>query len=93
LLECAIKIRIGKLEIDMDLSEMDNFLNQVSIRLIYFDAWASAEYVRLPVLAWADPFDTAVIAQAITKQMTLVTGDLNILESSISGLRTLNATK
>ncbi len=93
LLECAIKIRIGKLEIDMNLSEMDNLLNQASIQLISFDAWASAEYVRLPTLAWADPFDTAIIAQAITKKMTLVTSDLNILESRISGLRTLNAIK
>ena len=93
LLECAIKVRAGKLEMAMDFSKIDTFLNQVNIQLIPFDAWAAAQQIKLPALAWADPFDTAIIAQTVTKHMTLATSDHNILESDIPGLRTLDVTK
>jgi PIN domain nuclease of toxin-antitoxin system len=93
LLECAIKVRTGKLEITMDFSMIDTFLNQANIQLIPFDAWTAAEYVKLPQLSWADPFDTAIIAQAIAKRMTLVTSDHNIIELVTPGLRTFDAKK
>jgi PIN domain nuclease of toxin-antitoxin system len=93
LLECAIKIRTGKLKFDLDFSAVDEFLEQANIQQISFDAWAASQYIELPNLPWTDPFDAAIISQAITKHMILVTSDQNILEINISGLRTLDAQK
>ncbi len=93
LLECAIKIRTGRLKLIMDFSTIDASLEQANIQKISFDAWAAEQYIELPKLPWADPFDTAIIAQAIAKHMTLVTSDYHILESTITGLHTLDAQK
>jgi PIN domain nuclease of toxin-antitoxin system len=93
LLECAIKVRAGKLEITIDFSEIDTFLNKANIQLIPFDTWAAALYIKLPTLAWADPFDTAIVAQAVAKHMMLVTSDRHILEASVAGLHSLDAQK
>jgi PIN domain nuclease of toxin-antitoxin system len=93
LLECAIKIRTGKIKFSLDFSQVDAFLEEANIQQIAFDAWAAEHYIKLPELSWSDPFDTAIIAQAIAKHMTLVTSDSNILESTIIGLRTLDAEK
>lgn len=91
LFECAIKIRTGRLKLSVDLSKIDTFLKEANIQQIAFDAWAAEQYVALPKLSWADPFDTALIAQAIAKHMTLVTSDYHILEATITGLRALDA--
>lgn len=93
LLECAIKIRTGKLTFSLDFSQVDAFLEDAAIQQIPFDTWAAEQYIALPALAWSDPFDAAIIAQAISKHMTLVTSDYNILGSTIAGLRTLDAQK
>lgn len=93
LMECAIKIRIGKLKLFLDFSQVDTFLEEANIQQIAFDAWAANHYIKLPELSWSDPFDAAIIAQAAAKHMTLVTSDSNILESTIVGLRTLDAQK
>ena len=93
LLECAIKIRTGKLKLAIDFSKVDAFLVQANIQQIPFDAWTAEKYIKLPKLPWTDPFDIAIIAQAIAKHMTLVTSDHHILESAITGLRTLDAQK
>lgn len=93
LLECAIKIRTGKLKFSIDFSEVDDFLDEANIQQIPFDSWAAEHYIKLPELSWSDPFDAAIIAQATAKHMTLVTSDSNILESNIIGLRTLDSQK
>lgn len=93
LLECAIKIRTGKLKLTVDFSTVETFLEQANIQQIPFDAWTAKQYIGLHKLPWADPFDIAIIAQAIAKRMTLVTSDRHILESAINGLRTLDAQK
>ena len=93
LLECAIKIRTGKLKFTLAFSQVDVFLEEANIQQIAFDASAAEHYIKLPELSWSDPFDAAIIAQATAKRMTLVTSDSNILESTIVGLRTLDAQK
>jgi PIN domain nuclease of toxin-antitoxin system len=87
LLECAIKIRTGKLKFSLDFSQVDGVLEEADIQQVAFDVWAA------PELSWSDPFDAAIIAQATAKHMTLVTSDSNILESTIVGLHTLDAEK
>jgi PIN domain nuclease of toxin-antitoxin system len=91
LLECAIKVRTGKLKLTMDFSVVEAFLEQTNIQQLPFDVWVAERYIKLPQLLWADPFDTAIIAQAIAKRMTLVTSDHHILDSTITGLHTLDA--
>lgn len=93
LLECAIKIRTGKLKMSVNFSQVDAFLEEANIQQIAFDAWAAEHYIKLIELSWSDPFDAAIIAQATAKHMTLVTSDSNILEATIDGLRTLDAKK
>lgn len=91
LLECAIKIRAGKLKLSLSLSEIDNYLGEANIQQLPFDVWASEQYVKLPKLSWSDPFDGAIIAQAISRHMTLITSDDNILNSGIDGLQVIDA--
>ncbi len=93
ILECAIKIRTGKLKFSIDFSQIDGFLEEANIQQIAFDSWAAEHYIKLPELSWSDPFDAAIIAQATAKHMTMVTSDSNILESTIVGLRTLDSQK
>lgn len=91
LLECAIKIRTGKLKLSLDFSRIENYLNESNMQLISFDAWAAEHYINLPKLSWSDPFDGAIIAQAISKRMTLITSDSNILGSNLGGLKAIDA--
>ena len=91
LLECAIKIRTGKLRLSIDYSEIDNYLSEANMQQLSFDAWAMEHFVNLPELSWSDPFDFAIIAQAISKRMTLITSDDNILNSGLDGLQVIDA--
>lgn len=91
LLECAIKIRTGKLKLSLDFSEIDKYLSEANIQQLPFDAWAAEQYVKLPKLSWSDPFDSAIIAQAISKRMTLITSDDNIINSGLNDLRVMDA--
>ena len=93
LLECAIKIRTGKLKFSIDFSQVDDLLEDANIQQIAFDAWVAEHYIKLPELSWTDPFDAALIAQAVVKHMALVTSDSNILKSTIVGLCILDAQK
>ncbi|HUD05406.1 MAG TPA: type II toxin-antitoxin system VapC family toxin [Candidatus Saccharimonadales bacterium] len=91
LLECAIKIRIGKLRLSIDYSEIDNYLTEANIQQLSFDSWAVENFVNLPELSWSDPFDSAIIAQAVSKHMTLITSDYNILKTKLDGLKVIDA--
>jgi PIN domain nuclease of toxin-antitoxin system len=91
LLECAIKVRTGKLRLSIDYSEIDNYLTEANMQQMSFDSWALKNYVNLPELSWSDPFDCAIIAQSISKRMTLITSDDNILNSQIDGLQVIDA--
>lgn len=93
LLECAIKMRAGKLKLSLEFSEVDSYLDDANIQQMPFDTWAAEHYLKLPELPWSDPFDTAIIAQAVSKRVTLITSDSNILKTEVVGLRTTDAQK
>ena len=91
LLECSIKVRIGKLKIDFDA--VDQEISENRLLELRFDTLAARQFVNQQNLPQSDPFDVAIVAQTIVKHMTLITSDDNILESSLSGLYTIDATK
>jgi PIN domain nuclease of toxin-antitoxin system len=91
LLECAIKQRAGKLKPKLDFSTIEQSLVAADMRQLPFDAWAAHHLADLAHFAWADPFDAALIAQAIARHMTLVTADDHILSLAVAGLRTMSA--
>ncbi|HUC87741.1 MAG TPA: type II toxin-antitoxin system VapC family toxin [Candidatus Binatia bacterium] len=91
LLECAIKVRLGKLKIDFDA--VDQEISESRLLELRFDTLTAKQFVDQPSLPQADTFDAAIVAQAIVKRMTLITSDSHILESSLDGLHAIDATK
>lgn len=91
LLECAIKVRLGKLKIDFEA--VDQEVSENRLLELKFDTFAAKQFVELQSLPQGDPFDMALAAQAISKHMTLLTSDHHILESAIDGLYARDATK
>src|SRR5665213_1455504 len=91
LLECSIKAKLGKLKVDF--SAIDQEILEGRLLELGFDTSCAKQIVDQKNLPQADPFDTAIVAQAITKHMTLMTSDDNILESQLSGLYSIDATK
>lgn len=91
LLECSIKVRLGKLKIDF--GAVDKEISETRLLELRFDTLAARQFVSQQNLPQADPFDFAIVAQAIVKHMTLITSDEHILEVSIPGLHIFDATK
>lgn len=91
LLECSIKVRINKLKIDFDA--MDTEISEGRFLELRFDTLAARQFVSQSPLPQADHFDMAIVAQAISKRMTLATSDSNMLGLSMQGLHLVDATK
>jgi PIN domain nuclease of toxin-antitoxin system len=91
LLECSIKVRLGKLKIDF--SAVDKEISENRLLELRYDTLAARQFVNQQNLPQADPFDFAIVAQAISKRMTLITSDDHILNASLPGLNTIDATK
>lgn len=90
-LECAVKQRANKLHFDLkDLAKQ--IIIQDFTELTY-DIEAAILMSNLPALPWKDPFDIAIIAQAINKNVPLITSDKNILTLRLDKLRTIDATQ
>ncbi len=89
--ECGIKAKLGKLKIDFDA--VDNEISEGRLLELRFDTHAARQLVDQPDVPQSDPFDAAIVAQAVPKHMTVVTSDHKILGSSIPGLRILDAEK
>lgn len=89
LFECSIKVRLGKLEIDFEAVDLEIAENRLSE--LRFDTLAARQFTHQPKLPQADPFDMAMVAQAIAKKMILITSDHYLLEASISGLQIIDA--
>lgn len=89
--ECSIKAKLGKLKIDFNA--VDQEISEGRLLELRFDTLVARQFVSQQNLPQTDPFDVAIVAQAIAKRMTLVTSDRRILESSLDGLRMINATK
>jgi len=77
--EIAIKVRTGKLDVDIDelrLFAKDHFFTELSVSSDYIPA-----YLELPSLH-RDPFDHMLLAQAITHPMRFITGDAQLAQYS-----------
>jgi PIN domain nuclease of toxin-antitoxin system len=91
LLECSIKARLGKLKIDF--APVDQEISETRLLELRYDTLAARQFIDQQELPQGDPFDVAIVAQAISKRMTLITSDDHILESSLDGLYVIDATK
>jgi PIN domain nuclease of toxin-antitoxin system len=89
--ECSIKSKLGKLKIDFDA--VDQEISEGRLLELRFDTLVARQFISQKNLPQSDPFDTAIVAQAVAKHMTLVTSDHHILEASVTGLHSLNAQK
>jgi PIN domain nuclease of toxin-antitoxin system len=88
--EWHIKARLGKLSPEpalLSLIEKQNFT------LANYAAEDAHGVKELPELPWKDPFDMAIMAQAIRNTMPLLTSDRNILAVQIPGLIVIDARK
>ena len=56
-----------------------------------FDTLAARQFLDQKNMPHADPFDYAITAQAISKRMTLITSDANILRSELDDLQVIDA--
>lgn len=89
--ECSIKAKLGKLRIDFDA--VDQEISEGRLLELRFDTLVARQFVSQQNLPQSDPFDAAIVAQAVAKHMTLVTSDCHILEASVAGLHSLDAQK
>jgi PIN domain nuclease of toxin-antitoxin system len=72
--EIAIKINIGKLDFLLPFPQLENLLLENNIRIIYPTLTDLSFYKTMP-LYHKDPFDRLLIAQAIVKNLTIITSD------------------
>ena len=73
--ELAIKSRLGKIEADPD--EMLLEIQRCGFQELPVTVRHAAGVARLPILH-TDPFDTVLVAQAISEKMQLVTADAQL---------------
>jgi PIN domain nuclease of toxin-antitoxin system len=85
--EIAIKINIGKLNIQTSfeaIKENMNALNIQELPVVFDDSLA---YIGLPLLKeHKDPFDRMIVAQAMRRSLTLVSADKKLDAYPISRL-------
>jgi len=74
--EIAIKASIGKLELKGNIKDLNDFLISKGFNILEFDFDDLDTLMSLP-FHHQDPFDRIIIAQAITKGITLISYDEN----------------
>ena len=72
--EIALKISIGKLELNTDYKNFINFLTERDFSILDFDSEDLNTMINLP-FHHQDPFDRLIIAQSITKNLSLISDD------------------
>ena len=72
--EIAIKINIGKLTLTTDFQAIEQNLIEQDISILQIDIAAIQIYLNLP-LHHRDPFDRILIAQSISRALTIVSCD------------------
>jgi PIN domain nuclease of toxin-antitoxin system len=72
--EITIKLNIGKLTIGHTIDEIYTLLKQLNIEILAISQSDLEQYLTLP-LHHRDPFDRLIIAQAIDRQLALVSAD------------------
>lgn len=74
--EIAIKLNIGKLDIDFEFSDLPMLLKNYDIQVLGL-TFPQLAYFRSIEKHHSDPFDRMIIAQAITENLTIITEDQN----------------
>ncbi len=77
LLEIQIKIGIGKLQMDIDLQNLPEFIEQSGFILLQLSTEAILLWSKLP-MHHKDPFDRLLIGESIHSSARLVTPDKQI---------------
>lgn len=72
--EIAIKLNIGKLKIGHTIEDIYTLLAQLKIEILPIDRSDLVQYLMLP-LHHRDPFDRILIAQAMDRDLVLVSAD------------------
>lgn len=70
----AIKLNIGKFKIEHSIEDIYQFLAQLKIEILPIDSSDLDRYLTLP-LHHRDPFDRLIIAQAIARELILISVD------------------
>jgi PIN domain nuclease of toxin-antitoxin system len=85
--EIAIKINIGKLNIQTSFEAIKENMNALNIQELPVVFDDSLTYTGLPLLKeHKDPFDRMIVAQAMRRSLTLVSADKKLDAYSISRL-------
>lgn len=90
LFELLQKQRVGKLSQQIDILGSD-FIGEFEFESI--DEATLDAYRQLPKMAWKDPFDHLLVAQAISLKAALLTSDQQILNCKIPHLKVIDAKK
>lgn len=72
--EIAIKLKIGKLNLDIPYSELPVYAESVRLKGIEMTFADTERYLSLP-LHHRDPFDRLLAAQALNRNLTLLSRD------------------
>ena len=75
--EIAIKINIGKLELDFTLNELLNTIRNNDFIILQIEDKYLQGLSDLPFIH-RDPFDRLIISTALTENLTIITADENI---------------
>jgi PIN domain nuclease of toxin-antitoxin system len=72
--EIAIKLGIGKLELEYSFDDLQDALNQFDIQILPIEFPDTRQYLDLP-LHHRDPFDRILVSQSLRHGFTLVSRD------------------
>ena len=83
--EIAIKLNIGKLKIWHTIDDVYTLLAQLKIEILPIERSDLIRYLTLP-LHHRDPFDRVIIAQAIDRELVLLSADRSFEAYSVQRL-------
>ena len=75
--EMAVKVNIGKLELNGSLKDIKSYIDEKGIHLLEFDADDLDMLQRLP-FHHQDPFDRLIIAQTKAKSLEIISNDWQV---------------
>ena len=81
--EIVIKMRIGKLILNLTLSELFEYVERNRIEILQIEFEHLSELSKLP-MHHSDPFDRLIISQAISEKMILITKDSKMKKYNVS---------
>jgi PIN domain nuclease of toxin-antitoxin system len=81
--EITIKVRLGKLDLDMQVEELPGYLEQVGFDLLPVTP-PHAVYRALPEPPTRDPFDRLLLAQCAIENLRLVTLDRALVDHPLA---------